>query len=415
LQQYEAKWKVIDSIEKLPDYPARTLFTTWNLSFEQIQRENMKAAWLLKFFAYLDNRDIWYDLLRCAGKDRENPGWFIDSVGDKFIFESVMQVLTKYCLVESSYETGSYSLHVCVHDWTLNDLNQEVEVTFYRLALDCLSYHVPASDWGNLSSEAYTRFTPHATRLAHGRFMIILDQQRFSQKEFAKVEPIAELLYRKGQFTATESIQRLLLTSKELALGPDHSSTLNTVNNLGSLYADQGKLGEAERMYQRALAGKEQALGPDHSSTLDTVNNLGNLYADQGKLGEAERMYQRALAGKEQALGPDHSSTLYTVNNLGNLYKNQGKLGEAERMYQRALAGKEQALGPDHSSTLDTVYNLGNLYADQGKLGEAERMYQRALAGYEQALGPDHSSTLDTVNNLGLLYKNQGNSRAGHS
>jgi tetratricopeptide (TPR) repeat protein len=282
LQQYEAKWKVIDSIEKLPDYPARTLFTTWNLSFEQIQRENMKAAWLLKFFAYLDNRDIWYDLLRCAGKDRENPGWFIDSVGDKFIFESVMQVLTKYCLVESSYETGSYSLHVCVHDWTLNDLNQEVEVTFYRLALDCLSYHVPASDWGNLSSEAYTRFTPHATRLAHGRFMIILDQQRFSQKEFAKVEPIAELLYRKGQFTATESIQRLLLTSKELALGPDHSSTLNTVNNLGSLYADQGKLGEAERMYQRALAGYEQALGPDHSSTLDTVNNLGLLYKNQG-------------------------------------------------------------------------------------------------------------------------------------
>jgi tetratricopeptide (TPR) repeat protein len=155
-------------------------------------------------------------------------------------------------------------------------------VTFYRLALDCLSYHVPASDWGNLSSEAYTRFTPHATRLAHGRFMIILDQQRFSQKEFAKVEPIAELLYRKGQFTATESIQRLLLTSKELALGPDHSSTLNTVNNLGSLYADQGKLGEAERMYQRALAGYEQALGPDHSSTLDTVNNLGLLYKNQG-------------------------------------------------------------------------------------------------------------------------------------
>jgi hypothetical protein len=35
-------------------------------------------------------------------------------------------------------------------------------------------------------------------------------------------------------------------------------------------------------MYQRALAGKEQALGPDHSSTLDTVNNLGLLYKNQG-------------------------------------------------------------------------------------------------------------------------------------
>ena len=50
-------------------------------------------------------------------------------------------------------------------------------------------------------------------------------------------------------------------------------------------------------MYVRALAGNEKALGPDHTSTLDTVNNLGILYRDQGKLAEAEQMYQRALAG----------------------------------------------------------------------------------------------------------------------
>jgi hypothetical protein len=39
------------------------------------------------------------------------------------------------------------------------------------------------------------------------------------------------------------------------------------------------------------LAGKEIILGPDHISTLDTVNNLGILYSDQGKLKEAEEMY----------------------------------------------------------------------------------------------------------------------------
>ncbi|CAG8975658.1 hypothetical protein HYALB_00014088, partial [Hymenoscyphus albidus] len=42
-------------------------------------------------------------------------------------------------------------------------------------------------------------------------------------------------------------------------------------------------------MYQRALQGYEKALGPDHTSTLGTVNNLGNLYSDQGKLVEAEQ------------------------------------------------------------------------------------------------------------------------------
>jgi hypothetical protein len=75
----------------------------------------------------------------------------------------------------------------------------------------------------------------------------------------------------------------------------------------------------AEEMYIRALIGYERALGPNHISTLNTVNNLGNLYSDQGKLGEAERMYIRALAGTEKALGPNHISTLTTVHNLGNL------------------------------------------------------------------------------------------------
>jgi hypothetical protein len=55
--------------------------------------------------------------------------------------------------------------------------------------------------------------------------------------------------------------------------------------------SDQGKLKEAEEMYWRALKGKEKAWGPEHTSTLDTVNNLGNLYSDQGKLAEAEEMY----------------------------------------------------------------------------------------------------------------------------
>src|SRR6266542_2820054 len=65
-------------------------------------------------------------------------------------------------------------------------------------------------------------------------------------------------------------------------------------------------------MYQRALESTEKALGPDHTSTLQTVNDLGILYSYQGRLKDTEEMYQRALEGTEKALGPDHTSTLYS-------------------------------------------------------------------------------------------------------
>ncbi|KAK3946632.1 Tetratricopeptide repeat-domain-containing protein, partial [Pseudoneurospora amorphoporcata] len=76
----------------------------------------------------------------------------------------------------------------------------------------------------------------------------------------------------------------------------------HATHSLGNLYSDQGRLKEAETMYQRALEGKEKVLGPDHTSTLETVNNLGLLYTTQGRLKEAEAMYQRALEGMKSAL-----------------------------------------------------------------------------------------------------------------
>jgi tetratricopeptide (TPR) repeat protein len=55
------------------------------------------------------------------------------------------------------------------------------------------------------------------------------------------------------------------------------------------------KYSKAEKIYQRALQGYEKAWGPEHTSTLDTVKNLGILYKNLGQLDEAEKMYQREL------------------------------------------------------------------------------------------------------------------------
>ena len=393
LQQYEAKWKVIESIKELSDYPSRTLYSTWDLSFARIQQQNARAAHLLRFLAYLDHQDIWYDLLQ-GGQGGDQPAWFTDLASNEFIFEDAIQTLTRYCLVESSHQTGTYSLHVCVHDWTLDGLNHNVDTISYWLAVGCVAGHVSNAEWSDLSALKYRRCNPHAERLLHGRFQEVVNWHTLSRRESGKLDKIANLLSQQVQHKAAERMYLRALAGNEKALGPDHTSTLSTVHNLGNLYRDQGKLAEAEQMYLRALAGKEKAMGPDHPLTLLTVHNLGILYQDQGKLAEAEQMYLRALAGKEKALGPDHTSTLLTVHNLGILNQGQGKLAEAEQMYLRALAGKEKALGPDHTSTLSTIHGLGILYRNQGKLAVAEQMYLRALAGNEKALGPDHTSTL---------------------
>jgi len=86
-------------------------------------------------------------------------------------------------------------------------------------------------------------------------------------------------------------------------------------------------------MHMRALKGYEKAGEPEHTSTLDTVNNLSYRYRVQSGFKEAEEMYARTLKGRKMARGPEHSSTLNTVHNVSHLYSHQGRLKEAEETY----------------------------------------------------------------------------------
>jgi hypothetical protein len=78
---------------------------------------------------------------------------------------------------------------------------------------------------------------------------------------------------------------------------PVSSTTLQGVQTFNP---DQAQTTARESMYLRVLRAKEREWGPKHLTTLDTVMELGSLYADEGRRSEAERMFSRALLGYEK-------------------------------------------------------------------------------------------------------------------
>ncbi|KAK5637702.1 hypothetical protein RRF57_013417 [Xylaria bambusicola] len=294
LRLYKDSWAQLQiTSPKLGSYEDRTLYSTWQLSFDQIQRESEHSAALLRLWAYFDNQDLWLELLQSY--HAHGIEWIYEITKDELAFSHTVRKLSDFGLIEVNssmdeiIESRGYSVHSCVHSWMTNVLNQEWNVDLARFAVLCIASHI-RSEESNKWWLTQRRILQHA--------------EKYSGK--------------------------LLDTIME-------RDTSWVCNSFGNLYSNQGKLNEAEEMYQRALQGFEKAFGPNHTSTLNTVNNLGTLYTIQGKLKEAKEMYQRALQGQEKAFGPDHTLTLGTVNNLGNLYTDQGKLKEAEEMYQRAL------------------------------------------------------------------------------
>ncbi|KAK3935443.1 hypothetical protein QBC46DRAFT_271821, partial [Diplogelasinospora grovesii] len=125
------------------------------------------------------------------------------------------------------------------------------------------------------------------------------------------------------------------------------------------------RLSDAEAIYERALRGKEKALGPEHTSTLDTVNNLSSLYADQGRLSDAEAIYERALRGYEKALSHNHVnfhfSALDTIQNLAILYTQLRNIFKARVLYVRYQVRVKDVFNVQHERYQEVTKELASL------------------------------------------------------
>eukprot|EP00951_Prasinocladus_malaysianus_P000809 scaffold5687_cov31-Prasinocladus_malaysianus.AAC.1 len=87
-------------------------------------------------------------------------------------------------------------------------------------------------------------------------------------------------------------------------------------------------------MVKRSLEGFEATLGLHHTSTMDAVNNLGTVLMENGDLEGAELMLRRALNGRKSTLGPTHTNTLDTARSLGDLLKKKGDNQGADELHR---------------------------------------------------------------------------------
>src|SRR5467141_725937 len=91
LRLYKMSWaKLLKTSSELSSYEDRTLYSTWQLSFEQVKQRNELSAELLRLWAYFDNQDIWFELLQHS--DSEDPEWIRQLTKDELSFNEAVRV-----------------------------------------------------------------------------------------------------------------------------------------------------------------------------------------------------------------------------------------------------------------------------------------------------------------------------------
>src|SRR3990172_817948 len=128
--------------------------------------------------------------------------------------------------------------------------------------------------------------------------------------------------------------------------------------------------------YQRNLVWKTQiSVWEDsvakHPEKARSRYNLGSLYAEEGRMIEAKREFEKAVSIRPGFSKPH--------NNLGNIYYSEGRFEEAAREY-RLAAALDQA-------NVEALYNLGNVYMVLGRGGGGiaafTKFIEKASSEYE--------------------------------
>ena len=183
--------------------------------------------------------------------------------------------------------------------------------------------------------------------------------------------------------------------------GAQHPDTLRSINLLGLLLQDRGKLDEADELALEYEHGIRCLFGTKHPDNVTALAGRGRVRLNQGRLDEAELLYEAAAAESSRILGADHPRTLAALDDHARVLQKNGKTHDAQRVLREAWELARSGRGLDDPETLKAGCRHARALIDGGNAQEGRRVLGLILPRCKTVLGPDHPVTRE-ANRAGL-------------
>ncbi|MFO0949805.1 MAG: tetratricopeptide repeat protein [Isosphaeraceae bacterium] len=222
------------------------------------------------------------------------------------------------------------------------------------------------------------------------------------------LQRLAGYLWAKVDLRAARPLGERVVAMREAALGADHPSVAEALNNLGLIARDQRDLSGARRFHERALEIYASGHFVDKPDVARSMMLLSNVLADQRDL-ESARLYQgQALKIQSDFHDPESVEVALVLANLGMLSQETGDLAKSRSYLERALAVFENEQGPDDPFVARTLTNLSVIAYKQNDLSNSEQYARRARAICESVQGTTHPDYARALGSLGVLAQDRG-------
>lgn len=165
---------------------------------------------------------------------------------------------------------------------------------------------------------------------------------------------------------------------------------------------------EAESLYKEAAELHESRAHIE--SATPAWNNLGALYAEQGRLTESLEYYKKALHVREQVPSTPLASIGGLLNNMANCYRRMGNFAEAHRHLDRAIHLLKLDKQEDTPRLFSAYGTRGLIFKDEGRDDEAVEMFQLSYAESKNTPSPDFGTIVEHLEGEIAVLKRMGKS-----
>lgn len=216
----------------------------------------------------------------------------------------------------------------------------------------------------------------------------------------------AWLLYREGQFKASERDHRELIAALERDGGRSAGLLVDTRWNLAEVLTELGQFKESETL----LDGVERhyaSLGSQNLVDWVQTSRIAMLLGS-GRLEEADKVLTPLVTRSMASLGKHHQIPLYAMHFEGLLRLMQGRNEQARDLFEKSMVLRRELHASSHHSPL---YSQGRLGQAQCRLGDTAAGIQNAREawqGFVETLGEPHIHSLRTALMLGECYRLAG-------
>lgn len=227
----------------------------------------------------------------------------------------------------------------------------------------------------------------------------------FPKEKIAKYYNTLGMLYLyNDKFAEAQDCFNKSLGIKEQLYGRGHGEIAISLNDIGLLYYNQGKINVAKQYWEEALKIRKD-VSDSSADVAQSYNNMGVIYANLENIAKAEVNYNNAKKIYLSLGEEKYSDSVITYVNLGNLYTKYETYDKAEKNLIRAYELSERIHGDKHYYTVKVLQHLGVLYSKNKKYENAEIYYKKALEISIELYGEYHSCTANIYNSIAVLYK----------